>query len=272
MNLNYSHFRTWLLLLFFAMPALAFSQRVNFTVKGTVTAGGGEPLIGVTVQLPALSIGTITDVDGSYELTGNANPGDYNIEFRYVGYATSSQRVNISGSGAVTADVVLAEDILNMDEILIVGSSVTSKRKQLGNAINSLKADKLGTANPQGVTGITQNSGDPAGGFSVQLRGASTLLGSSEPLYVIDGVVISNNTSNVTNINATGGESRPGTNRLADINPNDIEDITVINGAAAAAQYGSRASNGVVLITTKKGTSGTPSFTYTSGFNINQLR
>ena len=282
MNLNYSHFRTWLLLLFFAMPALAFSQRVNFTVKGTVTAGGGEPLIGVTVQLPALSIGTITDVDGSYELTGNANPGDYNIEFRYVGYATSSQRVNISGSGAVTADVVLAEDILNMDEILIVGSSVTSKRKQLGNAINSLKADKLVTANPQGVTGalqgklpgarITQNSGDPAGGFSVQLRGASTLLGSSEPLYVIDGVVISNNTSNVTNINATGGESRPGTNRLADINPNDIEDITVINGAAAAAQYGSRASNGVVLITTKKGQSGTPSFTYTSGFNINQLR
>ena len=119
---------------------------------------------------------------------------------------------------------------------------------------------------------IVQNSGDPAGGFTVRLRGASTFLGSSEPLVVMDGVVINNATTNVTNINATGGSAEAGTNRLVDINPNDIEDIVILNGAAAAAQYGSRASNGVMLITTKRGKAGKPRFSYSSGFNINQLR
>ena len=269
-------------MLLFAMPTLAFSQKVDFTVKGTVTESNGMPLIGVTVVIPAIGDGTITDADGRYEFSSSADPGDYTLEFSYVGFATTSQQISVSRGANLTTDIVMGQDILKMDEIVVVGSSVTTKRKQLGNSITTLKADELIVANPQGVTNalqgklpgarITQNSGDPAGGFSVRLRGASTLLGSSEPLYVIDGVVISNNTANVTNTNVSAGSSQPGTNRLADINPNDIADITVINGAAAAAQYGSRASNGVVLITTKKGQSGKPSFTYSSGFNINELR
>ena len=100
---------------------------------------------------------------------------------------------------------------------------------------------------------ITQNSGDPAGGFSIRLRGPSTIQGSSEPLYVIDGVITSNLTTNVTNLNVSAGDASPGQNRMVDINPNDIESINIINGAAAAAIYGSRASNGVVVISTKKG-------------------
>ncbi|TNE62859.1 MAG: SusC/RagA family TonB-linked outer membrane protein [Bacteroidetes bacterium] len=271
------------LYLLLLLPALTFAQEVNFSIRGVVTASNGDALVGVTVQMPAFLTGTSTGVDGSYELSGSAAAGDYDLVFSYVGYATVRRTVSVSGTNATqTVDVTMGEDILRMSELLVVGSSVTSERKQLGNAINSIQSDQLVAANPQGVTSalqgklpgalIRQNSGDPAGGFSIRLRGASTLLGSSEPLYVIDGVVVSNETANVTNINATGGASEPGSNRLSDINPNDIDRIEVINGAAAAAIYGSRASNGVVLITTKRGAAGKPRFTYSSGLNINQVR
>jgi TonB-linked SusC/RagA family outer membrane protein len=121
---------------------------------------------------------------------------------------------------------------------------------------------------------ITQNSGDPSGGISVKMRGSKSLLASSEPLYVIDGVIVSNATRNVTNVNVDAGSATGsiGQNRMADINPNDIESIEVINGAAAAAFYGSRASNGVVLITTKRGKSGKPEVNFSTAFTVNQLR
>ena len=276
------------IIMLFASPVSTFAQKVDFNIQGMVTAGNGEALAGVTVQVSRLNTGASTGADGRYTLRGNATPGDYELVFSYVGFASVRKQISING-GTLTVDAVMGEDILRMNELLVVGSSVTTERKQLGNAINSVKADELTTANPQGLNSalqgklpgalIQQNSGDPAGGFSIRLRGASTLLGSSEPLYVIDGVVMSNETANVTNINVVGSlsaspndASEPGTNRLADINPNDIERIEVINGAAAAAIYGSRASNGVVLITTKRGTAGTPKFSYSTGFNVNQLR
>ncbi len=282
MYYDYTNRRLRALVFLLALPVLAFAQKVNFSINGTVSNASGEPLVGVTIRIPALQVGASSDLNGAYQLTSAANPGDYTVEFSYLGYATARERITVGALASQTVNVTLGEDILRMDEVLVVGSSVTSQRKQLGNAINSIQAEKLVSANPQGVSSalqgklpgalITQNSGDPAGGFTVRLRGASTLLGSSEPLYVVDGVVISNNTANVTNINADGGAARPGTNRLSDINPNDIDRIEVINGAAAAAIYGSRASNGVVLITTKRGQSGKPTFTYSSGFNINQIR
>lgn len=283
MYCNYTNRRLQVLIFLLALPVLTFAQKVNFTISGSVNNNVGEPLVGVTIRIPSLQVGATTDGSGAYRLAGSANAGDYNVEFSYLGYSTVRERVSIGSSNTTfTLNPVLGEDILRMDEVLVVGSSVTSQRKQLGNAINSIQADKLVSANPQGVSSalqgklpgalITQNSGDPAGGFSIRLRGASTLLGSSEPLYVIDGVVISNSTANVTNVNATGGASQPGTNRLADLNPNDIDHIEVINGAAAAAIYGSRASNGVVLITTKRGQSGKPSFTFSTGVNVNELR
>jgi TonB-linked SusC/RagA family outer membrane protein len=272
-----------LMLLMLGLPLLAFSQKINFTVSGTVQDYDGNPLIGASAFVEGLAMGAVTDIDGQFAIKGEAEAGEYQLQVTYVGFTPVRRTFAISAAAPeVTLEISLADDVMDMEEVVVVGSSVTTKRKQLGNAVNVLKSDKLTVANPQGVTGalqgklpgarITQNSGDPAGGFSVQLRGASTLLGSSEPLYVIDGVIISNNTTNVTNINAGGGASQPGTNRLADINPNDIADITVINGAAAAAQYGSRASNGVVLITTKRGKAGKPSFSYSSGFNVNELR
>lgn len=259
------------------------AQNLNFTVTGKVIDEDNTPLLGVTVLIPSLGIGTITDTDGTYILDAKAAPGSYSVQYSYVGYTTVANKIDLASDGQkFMFDLTMGTDALRMDEVVVIGSSVTSSRRSLGNNINSIKADQLVNANPQGVLSsmqgriagaqITQNSGDPAGGFSVRLRGASSILGNSNPLYVVDGVIISDATTNVTNTNVDGLSAQPGTNRLADLNPNDIESMEIINGAAAAAIYGSRASNGVVLITTKKGKSGAPQFALSSGVNVNQLR
>jgi len=259
------------------------AQQNTVRIQGQIVEEGSIPVIGAYVTIQNNNVGAVTDIDGNYEIVTDLENGDYTLVVSYLGYSTSRTNFTVAtGTDVVTINTELEEDLLKLDEVVVVGSTVQAQRKQLGNALTTLKAKDLKDANPQSVTSalqgkipgaqIVQNSGDPAGGFSVRLRGASTFLGSSEPLIVIDGVVVNNSTTNVTNINATGGSSRPGTNRLADINPNDIEDIVVLNGAAAAAQYGSRASNGVMLITTKRGKAGAPRFSYSSGFNVNELR
>jgi TonB-linked SusC/RagA family outer membrane protein len=267
---------------------LAFSAmaqgKVTFTAKGMVKDETGSPMVGVPVQLRGTTVGTLSDIDGNYTLTGTVNAGAYEMIATIIGYATAVKKVDISASGsAITQNFDLAPDALNLNEVLVIGSSVLQERKQLGNAITTIRADQLskaGTGNAiQALQGkiagaqISQNSGDPSGGISVRLRGAKSLAGSSEPLYVIDGVVSNNGTTNLTNSNVDGGStSALGQNRLADINPNDIESINVINGSAAAAIYGSRASNGVVLITTKKGKSGKPTISFSTSFSMNELR
>jgi TonB-linked SusC/RagA family outer membrane protein len=170
-----------------------------------------------------------------------------------------------------------------LDEVVVIGSSLTAKRKQLGNTVNTISNNQLQNTGSGNLTSalqgkvpgaqITQTSGDPAGGISIRMRGTSTISGSAEPLYVIDGVVVSNSTNNVTGLYADAGrEAAIGTNRLADINPNDIDKIDVIPGAAASAIYGSRASNGVVLITTKKGKSGQMKIDFSTSYISNALR
>jgi TonB-linked SusC/RagA family outer membrane protein len=269
--------------LFMAFAAMA-QGKVSFTAKGMVKDETGSPMVGVPVQLRGTSVGTLSDLDGNYTLTGTVDAGTYEMIATIIGYATSSKKVDISASNStLTMNFDLSPDALNLNEVLVIGSSVLQERKQLGNAITTIRADQLeksGTGNViQALQGkiagaqITQNSGDVAGGISVRLRGAKSLLGSSEPLYVIDGVVSNNGTVNLTNTNVDGGStSQLGQNRLADINPNDIETINVINGAAAAAIYGSRASNGVILITTKKGKSGKPTISFSTAFSMNELR
>ena len=154
----------------------------------------------------------------------------------------------------------------------------------MGNSVTTLKAKDIRNTGTENLFGalqgkiagaqITQTSGDPSGSFSIRLRGTKSLRGNSDPLYVIDGVVASNAAVNVSQLATSGqaGEASLGQNRLADLNPNDIESLSVLNGAAAAAVYGSRASNGVVLITTKRGKSGDPKFTFSSSISMGELR
>jgi TonB-linked SusC/RagA family outer membrane protein len=268
------------LLLLFAN--FSFSQ-ASFLIKGSVKDINEENLIGVNVVMQNGTLGTITDVDGSYELKGNLPEGTYNIVFSYVGYGAKTESVVLStGNNDIMLNVTLGNDALALDEVVVTGSSLNAPKRQLGNAITSIKAadlEKSGTGNAltslQGrVPGakITQTGGDPAGAINISLRGVNSISGGSDPLYVIDGVIVSNSSVAVTQTGNNAGEGQVGTPRLADINPNDIETINVINGAAAAAIYGSRASNGVVLITTKRGTTGKPKITVGTSLNINQLR
>ncbi|GAB4027182.1 SusC/RagA family TonB-linked outer membrane protein [Spirosoma koreense] len=258
----------------------SFAQGTRL-VKGRVTDANGAGIPGVTVQVQGTNVGTVTDVDGNYQFTP-ADGGNNTLRFSAIGYQPVMQTLTASSPAAL--NVTLKEDIANLDEVVVTGSTITTTRRELGNAISTIKAADIQQTGSAGLLNslqgkvpgaqITQNSGDPAGSISIRLRGVKSLSGSSDPLYVIDGVIISNQSANVSQLAVADqiGSAQPGTNRLADINPNDIASINVINGAAAAAQYGSRAANGVVLITTKRGSTGAPRVTFSASFNVNELR
>ena len=248
----------------------------EISVSGKVTdAKDGSPLPGVNVLVKNGGNGAITDTDGKYTIKALATDV---LVISFIGYETIEETV---GQRSVI-DFSLVEVVTNLDEVVVVGSTLQTNKRQLGNTVNSVSAkdlEKSGTGNLFGalqgkVPGaqITQNSGDPAGGMTIRMRGVKSLSGNSDPLYVIDGVVSSNSTTNVSQRAVGAAGVALGTNRMADINPNDIENITLLNGAAAAAVYGSRAINGVVLITTKKGKSGKPRFTFSTSYNSNELR
>jgi len=164
---------------------------------------------------------------------------------------------------------------LQFDEIVVTGSPELSKR-QLGNTISTISGTNISNSAALDASGslsgkfagvqVTQNSGDPASGISVRLRSASTVNGSSDPLYIIDGVIVNNSSNDLL------GVASVQQNRLSDINPQDIERVEIIKGGAAAAIYGSRASNGVVQIFTKRGRTGAPKVTFGSSLNFNSLR
>jgi TonB-linked SusC/RagA family outer membrane protein len=273
----------WLLLLHTAAWAQG-SVGQRFTLTGRITDATGQGVPGATVLLKGTGLGASSGNDGAYSITGTRPAGAYTLTVSLVGYKTESRPITLGAAETVTTDVTLAESRQNLDEIVVVGSTVTTNRRELGNAISTISGNDLTQSGSGGVLNslqgkvpgaqITQNSGDPAGSISVRLRGVHSLSGSSDPLYVIDGVIVSNASTNVSQLALSNdiGAANPGQNRLADLNPNDIASINVINGAAAAAQYGSRASNGVVLITTKRGQAGAPRVSFSGSFQLNELR
>lgn len=235
-----------LVILFMALITTCqlFAQK---TLTGTVKDGNanGEAIIGATVQITGTGTGTITDIDGNFSVEVPA--GKNQITVSYVGY--KSQTINVAGKSHV--NVVLHADATNMDEVVVVGYG-TMKRSDLTGSVSSINEEQIkqgvNTSLEQAMQGriagvqVTQNSGAPGGGISVQVRGINSLSG-NEPLYVIDGIAVSGNTDSNTSV-------------LSSINPSDITNIEVLKDASATAIYGSRASNGVVLITTKRGEEG----------------
>ncbi|MDN3673277.1 SusC/RagA family TonB-linked outer membrane protein [Flavobacterium branchiarum] len=268
--------------LFILFGTIMFMQTLfaqTKTVTGIVTSQtDGLTLPGVSVLIEGSTKSTVTDLDGKYSILVNENE---TLLFTYVGFTSKKVRIL---SGTTTVNLKMTEELNALSEVVVLGSTVRATRKELGNAVTSLKGEDLVKAQPGGLSTalqgkiagaqVSQNSGDPAGGFSIKLRGTSSILGSSDPLYVIDGVVLNNATTNVTNLNVTTGNSNMqiGQNRSSDINPNDIQSIEVLNGGAAAAIYGSRAANGVVLITTKKGVAGETRYTFSTSVTSNQIR
>jgi TonB-linked SusC/RagA family outer membrane protein len=243
-------------------------------VSGTVTdAKTGESLVGTSVFVKGTFVGTTTDDRGSFSI--DAAAGDV-LMVAYIGY--KSQEITVSGD---VLDVALEIDVLQQDAVVVTGLVTTVKRRNAANAVAVVSGEDLINAPTQTLDGalsgkfagvnIRRNTGAPGGGINVNLRGSSTLTGGTQPLYVIDGVII-NNDANQSGIDvitkATGaGSSRPQgqpTNRIGDINPNDVESIEVLKGASAAAIYGAKASNGVVIINTKRGKGGKTKFNFST--------
>ncbi|KAA2240065.1 SusC/RagA family TonB-linked outer membrane protein [Chitinophaga agrisoli] len=276
--------RKWRLLLVCLLTGLGAAGQVR--IAGKVTSANGEGIPGITVQVRNTTYGAVTGAEGNYSFNAGLKPGAYTIRFSGVGFASREQSLQIGSAGDYTVITQLSEDALGLDEVVVTGTTEGTTRRQLGNYISTVKADQLtkgATGNAlaalQGKTAgaqISQNSGDPAGGISVRLRGISTISGSSDPLYIVDGIIVNNATNRVTNTaNTYDGTTFIGSigqNRMVDINPADIERIEVLNGAAAAAIYGSRANAGVVQIFTKRGSSGAPVVSFSTNFMVSQLR
>ena len=233
---------------------IAFAQA---TVTGTVTeAGTNLPLPGVNIVIDGTFTGTTSGLDGSYSI--EASPEDVLI-FSFIGFLSQE----ISVGDATVIDVQLQLDEILLEEIVVVGYGTQNKQDVTGSVatIDVTNARKgLVTAPDQLIRGrvagvnVTQNNGEPGAGFSIRIRGGTSISASNEPLYVIDGVPIDNSPITPAGV-GVGGAPSPGRNPLNMLNPGDIENITILKDASATAIYGSRGANGVVLITTKSGSS-----------------
>lgn len=224
------------------------AQDGNITVTGTVIDESGLPMIGLTVVVSGTSVGATTDLDGKYELS--AAP-DAVLVFSYIGYKT----VEMPVEGRQVIDLQLFPDTELLNDAIVIGYGTTTKRDMTG-SISSVDAgdfngglisspEQLINGKTSGIQ-IMSSGGSPTSGSTIRIRGGASLNASNDPLIVIDGVPLES---------GGGGVSGMGTNPLSLINPNDIESMTILKDASSTAIYGSRASNGVIIITTKKGRS-----------------
>ena len=250
----------------------------NYVVTGEVFAAkGNDALAGANVILEGTTLGTVTKPDGKFSFLARLAPGSYKLTVRFLGYKKQTRDLNLGESEAVDAGrFSLPEDLLQIEEVVVTGTAIATEKERLGNTIATVRGNAIAEANAPTLDAalvgkvagalIQQNSGTPGGGVTVRLRGTSTISSSAEPLYIIDGVIIDNSSNELVNLGGYVG------NRLADLNPNDIDRIEVVKGAAAAALYGSRANNGVIQIFTKRGNAGATQITYRSRVGTSKIR
>ncbi|AKD02299.1 SusC/RagA family TonB-linked outer membrane protein [Pontibacter korlensis] len=229
-------------------------------IKGRVTDGSQQPLPGVTVLLKGSSTGTATSVDGSYSLQVPSSDGT--LVFSFIGYATKEVPIG----GRETVNVTLAEDAKALGEVVVTALGIAKEQRALGYATSTVSAQEITQAGNTNFASalygkaagvkITTAPGGATSGVNVQIRGINSLSFNNQPLYVVDGVLIRNNNERGASGANNGGywdDQRIRGNGILDINPADIETLTVLKGASATALYGSDAASGVIVITTKKG-------------------
>lgn len=234
-------------------------------VTGNVTDASGETLIGLTVKVAGTSVATATDIDGNYSIKVPA--GSNELEFSYIGYQTVKQPIN----GKDKINIVMRDNTKLLDEVVVTAMGIARKEETLSYSTQTVGGDELTRAKEanlinslQGKSAglvITPNSGGAGGASKILLRGNASMLGNNSPLIVIDGVPMQNNVAGQMEMDGGGATmmadgSKESSDALSQLNPDDIESITVLKGANSAALYGSAASNGVLMITTKKGKEG----------------
>jgi TonB-linked SusC/RagA family outer membrane protein len=263
---------------------LRAQQAEPYTVQGTVyDATAQQPMANVAVTIAGTSLGTLSNPEGSYTIRASLAPGTYTLEFSFIGRRKETREIRLAADRTVSLDpVYLTETAIELSEIVVTLTGVEAERRTVGNSVESVSgaavseaagAPAIDVALQGKVTGawISENSGQPGGGVSVRLRGTSSILGGAEPLYVVDGVIVDNNTEGLVDLSSNVGRGGAAlTNALADLAPEDIERIEVLKGPAAAALYGSRANNGVIQIFTKRGRQGRPRISLRTEMLISQ--
>ncbi|HUX95666.1 MAG TPA: SusC/RagA family TonB-linked outer membrane protein [Bacteroidales bacterium] len=258
-----------LILLFVFAGASALMAQTN-VITGTVTSSveGEGPIPGVTVQVKGTTIGAITDANGKYTIAVPSSATT--LVFSYIGMKTSE--VEISGQNSI--DMVLQSDLIGLSEVVVTAMGISREKKSLGYSVQDISTEEISRAgNPNLATNLSgkiagvevrQSSGMPGAPSTIFIRGARSFDGNNQPLYVVDGMPISSGSDYAQNVTGSYASSR-----ALDLDPNNIESINVLKGQAAAALYGLRASNGVIIITTKSGkssTRGIPTVSITSSY------
>jgi len=247
--------KLFLLLNVFALLVFAQADDETYVIKGRVTDASGTGLPGVTIQVKGnVQTGTLTDVDGYYSIS--VERSNY-LVFSYLGFET--HQVQILSNNQV--DVVLKESSTELNEVVVTSLNIPREKKALGYAVQNVSGKALETRPTNALSALSgkisglqviSSGGNMGGSSRVTLRGINSITGNNQPLYIIDGVPLDNTDMNTSStINGSAGKDVGST--IQDINPDDIADITVLKGPSAAALYGTRAANGVILITTKKG-------------------
>lgn len=236
-----------------SVDASILQQSAKITTQGTVVDAQGEPLIGVSILEVGTTNGTITDIDGKFTLQVTSGA---TLELSYIGYKTQQLKA-VSDLGTIQ----MSDDTEVLQEVVVTALGIKREKKALGYAMQEVKGESLVEARETNLANalsgkisgvqIIRSSNGPSGSSKIQLRGANSVTGTNQPLIVVDGVPMDNFTG--ASNNDIDNPSMDMGNGLSDINPEDIESMSVLKGASAAALYGSRAGNGVILITTKKG-------------------
>jgi len=264
MGKNYSK-KYVLLCAFLMLSIMAFAQ--TGSISGKIVDEHGQPLPGATATVSGTTNGAAADANGNYVIRG-VKPGTYTVIGRFVGYTDLSKSVTVTSGGNVTVQFQLQPASTALNEIVVIGYG-TERKKDLTGSVATVTAkdfqqgnittpEQLIAGKVAGVS-VISNSGAPGAGSTIRIRGGASINGSNDPLIVIDGVPLGEN--------GIAGAANP----LAMINPNDIESFSVLKDASAAAIYGNRASNGVILITTKKGQSGKPVINFNSQVSVSNL-
>ena len=241
----------------FMLPLSLVAQHI---VKGTVKDEKNEPLMGVTVQVEGTQTGTVTDFDGNFQLELKKTPAT--LIFDFLGY----QPVKVKVTDQKVLNVTMKEAKEKLQEVII--GYGTSPKNQISGTVSEVKTKQVVARQFNNVATLLQgrttgiqinaNTGTPGGAVSVRIRGANSLRGNNEPLYVVDGVIINSAAEDVPDASTDANEMQAPQNGLTGIDPQDIKSIVILKDASATAIYGSRGANGVVLITTKKGKKGAP--------------
>ena len=246
-----------------------YNIQESFTLKGVVHDATGQPLVGVSVSIKGTTTGVQTDINGKFSIS--ANNGDV-LVFTYIGYL----KKEVTVTSEAELNIQLSDDSKGLNEVVVTALGVKRSEKSLtyanqvvgSAALNDVKNDNVMNSLNGRVAGvdISPSSSGVGGSVKVILRGSKSVAGTNSPLYVIDGVPVTNTSNANGQPNSTYGGSPDGGDGISNLNPEDIESITVLEGASAAALYGSQAANGVILVTTKKGKAGKAEIHFSSSY------